>query len=512
MENTKAYAGNQAGLAESLPAHALYILAVIAYAVSLPPEVFAGDSKKVLLFLGFLGLWRYGWGLTHFVRGHIYMHLVYPRLRKKANEAAAGLPAPHAYLMVTSFRIDGETTRRVYDSVIRAALAAPGGATIVASIVEMGDQRLIKRRFEQIAGEDSGVRLIFVRIDGTGKRDALAYGFRAIAKCAPNENDVAAVIDGDSMVPENLVEKCAPFFSFDPKLGALTTDETCVVEGKEIFRQWYTMRFAQRQILMSSMGLSKRVLTLTGRMSMFRARIVCNPDFVAGIENDSIDHWRLGRIQFLTGDDKSSWFWLLKNGYRMYYVPDVNVLTVEQPPTDDFLESAAVLMTRWFGNMLRTNGRALALGPWRMGLFTWWSILDQRMSMWTSISGLIIAILSSLFLTPYAILGYVLWIAMSRYFLALLLWTVRGRMSVWVPFLLYFNQIFGSFIKIFVFFRLDKQKWTRQNTTNATRGIVPARARFMQASSAVAHSFYLTLLVVALAVMIGVIDLTKLFV
>ncbi|MGV6802541.1 MAG: glycosyltransferase [bacterium] len=508
MENTKAFAGNQKGLAESVPAHLVYILSVIAFASLLPKEIFAGDSGRVLLFLGFLGTWRYGWGLMHFVRAHIYIHRVYPKLRDAANKVAIKQTPPHAYLMVTSFRIDSDTTRRVYDSTIRAALRSPGGATIVASIVEMGDQRLIKKRFDQLAGENSSVRLIFVRIDGTGKRDALAYGFRAISKCAPAENDVAAVIDGDSMVPEDLVEKCSPFFSFDPKLGALTTDETCVVEGREIFRQWYSMRFAQRQILMSSMGLSKRVLTLTGRMSMFRARIVCNPDFIAGIENDYINHWRLGRIQFLTGDDKSSWFWLLKNGYRMYYVPDVNVLTVEQPPSDNFLESAAMLMTRWFGNMLRTNGRALQLGPWRMGLFTWWSILDQRMSMWTSVSSLIIAILSSLFLSPFALPAYLLWIAISRYLLGVLLWSVRGRMSVYVPFLLYFNQIFGSFIKIYIFFRLDKQKWTRQNTTNATRGIVPARARFMQASSLVVHSFYLLLLVSGLALLIGVIDLT----
>lgn len=509
MAHTAASTGKQHNLGVSLPAHMLYIMAVAAFALALPREVFAGDSGKVLLFIGFLGAWRYGWGLTHFIRAHIYMHLVYPRMRKKALAAAEQSYVPHAYLMVTSFRIDSETTRRVYEATMRAAVAAPGGATIVASIVEMGDQRLIKQLFERIVGENPNVSLIFTRIGGTGKRDALAYGFRAISKCNPAENDVAAVIDGDSMVPEDLVAKCYPFFTYDPQLGALTTDETCVVEGREVFREWYSMRFAQRQILMSSMGLSKRVLTLTGRMSMFRARIVCDPDFVAGIENDSIDHWRLGHIRFLTGDDKSSWFWLLKNGYRMYYVPDVNVLTVEQPPTDNFLESAGMLMTRWFGNMLRTNGRALALGPWKMGLFTWWAILDQRMSMWTSISGLIIATLSSLFITPYAILGYILWILLSRYLLSMLLWTVRGRLSVYVPFLLYFNQIFGSFIKIFVFFRLDRQKWTRQNTTNATRGIVSTRARFLQASSAVAHSFYLMLLITGLALMIGVIDLTK---
>ena len=30
--------------------------------------------------------------------------------------------------------------------------------------------------------------------------------------------------------------------------------------------------------------------------------------------------------------------------------------------------------------------------------------------------------------------------------------------------IIYFNQIFGSLVKIYVFFRLDRQSWTRQKT------------------------------------------------
>lgn len=32
------------------------------------------------------------------------------------------------------------------------------------------------------------------------------------------------------------------------------------------------------------------------------------------------------------------------------------------------------------------------------------------------------------------------------------------------PALLYYNQIVGALVKIYVFFRLDQQSWTRQNT------------------------------------------------
>jgi glycosyltransferase Alg8 len=220
---------------------------------------------------------------------------------------------------------------------------------------------------------------------------------------------------------------------------------------------------------MSSMGLSRRVLTLTGRMSMFRASLACDPSFIRQIELDWIDHWRLGRFKFLTGDDKSTWFWLLRHGHHMIYVHDVVVTTVEEPPTPRFIDSAAQLMTRWFGNMLRTNTRALALSPRRIGLFTWWSILDQRLSMWTSLAGLVMVLLVGLFVTPVAFLFYFVWILASRYVMTLMLLGARRRVSVLYPPLLYFNQIFGACIKTYVLFRLHRQKWTRQKTVLENR-------------------------------------------
>lgn len=453
---------------ESVPAHALFVLAVAAFATALPSQAYAIIDTRTGLVIGAIGVWRYGWGLLHFVRGIVYRARVFPRLERAAAAAAGGEAVP-AYLLVTSFRIPTETTIEVYRAAFRAALAAPGHATVVASIVDVSDLRIIKKLFRAMVEEGDDVDLVILRIDGSGKRDALAYGFRAIARLLPPPQALVAVIDGDSIVPDDLVSRCAPFFH-DPKVGALTTDETAEVRGSRTFRQWYALRFAQRQILMCSMGLSRRVLTLTGRMSMFRAAIVCDPDFVAQVELDYVDHPRIGRFRFLTGDDKSSWFWLLKNGYHMLYVPTVVVVTVEDPPSENFLESAAQLMVRWYGNMLRTNGRALALGPRRIGAFTWWAILDQRMSMWTCLVGLTAASLATLFISPFTIAVYAVWILSTRYVLTLLLLSVRPRVSVLMPPLIYFNQIYGSAMKIFVFFHMDKQKWTRQKTTLQTSG------------------------------------------
>lgn len=444
--------------------HILYLLALIAYGLAVPDHLWDPQAKDYLLILGILAVWRYSWAALNWVRFLIFKHYVFPKWRAEANHWGNDAMPSHMYLLVTSFRIGAETTRRVYTSVIREAMECGIPSTIIASIVERGDQALIKQLFE-IMDPPAHIKLIFVRIDGTGKRDALAVGFRAISRQMPADDSITAVIDGDSMLSPNLIRKTACFFKTMPDLGALTTDETCEVEGNWVFREWYNMRFAQRNVFMGSVSLSRRVLTLTGRMSMFRTAIITTPEFIERVELDWIDHWRLGRFKFLTGDDKSSWFHILQMGYPMIYVPDVTVETIETPPDPNFFKSSVVLMRRWFGNMLRTNSRAIMLGVKPMGWFTWIAVLDQRISMWTSLTGPVVSILATFTITPFALVYYVLWVMITRYIVTLSLLVSRKRVSAFYPFLLYYNQLVGSLIKTMVLFRLDKQRWTRQNTT-----------------------------------------------
>lgn len=152
-------------------------------------------------------------------------------------------------------------------------------------------------------------------------------------------------------------------------------------------------------------------------------------------------------------------------------------------------------MVRWFGNMLRTNGRALKLGPKKITWWTWWSIFDQRISMWTSLTGLVAAILASIFIEPTLILGYLYWVALTRLLQTIALLTVRQEVNWTYPFLLYYNQIYGSIVKTYIFFRLDRQKWTRQKTTN--KGVTSLfRQRYISASSFFVHSFAILALII----------------
>jgi glycosyltransferase Alg8 len=441
----------------------LYLWALMALADTLPPTAFTPGHKNFLLLIGTLGLWRYGLGIVHFIRAMLFLHVYFPRARAQADAlGAAGLPS-HAYFLVTSFRIDAETTADVYRAVIAEAIRCGRPATLVASIVELADERLIHALWQRL-DPPAHVALRIVRIPGTGKRDGLAHGFRVIAEDRPDRDAVVAVIDGDTIIRPGLIRATAPFFKVLPTIGGLTTNEFCDVERRPVMRDWHRMRFAQRHINMCSMALGKHVLTLTGRMSLFRAAVVVDPEFIDDVQNDYLDHWRLGSFKFLTGDDKSTWFSLVRHGWQTYYVPDVAIDTVEHPPSKSFLTASRMLMFRWYGNSLRQNYRAVKLGPHTLGWFTYYVLWDQRISMWTSLFGLTAALIASFKYGGLAILMYAVWVGLSRLYLTLMLTASGHRVSPLFPVLLYYNQIVGALIKIYVFFHLDQQSWTRQKT------------------------------------------------
>lgn len=486
-----------------LLSHGAY-LAIIVTLVTMIPRGFAdthAHAASVLFVLGFLGTWRYSWAVINFTRAAIYVRFVYPRrkARAKARFAAAGIPS-HAWFLVTTYMVDTPSTIACYRALFAAAAQARDGATIVVSVVDGADERLIQTMFDTSPHDLARVRLILDRIKSNGKRDALARALRIIARMAPTRHDIVIFVDGDTCVPEDVVEQSAPMFT-NPNLGALTTDEGVIIERKNLFRDWFILRFNQRQVMMCSMGLANHVLTLTGRMSVFRADLAINPEFISGIGDDYLDHWRLGRVTFLTGDDKSTWFWLLKNGYEMAYLPDVRSWSMETQPRPGFFDSSKVLMVRWFGNMMRTNGRALKLSPGLIGGFTWYSILDQRISMWTTLVGPISVILAALFQTASIIPIYIAWVMVTRYLFCAVISLFRGQwFPVSHPLILYFGQIAGAAVKTFVLFRLDRQKWTRQGAGGGAGGPSLA-ARVMAMESTLHHALALTWLTIAVIVL-----------
>lgn len=483
----------------SVLTHAAYFAVVILLASTVPTGYLGSleGAANSILIVGTLGAWRYSWATLNFVRAMIFRRWIYPRrkagaIRKFHDDGRRS----HAYFLVTSYMVDTDTTVRVYRAAFEAAARARDGATIVSSVVDGADERLIRAVFDTMPMDMCSVKLVIDRIPANGKRDALARTLRVIGGFAPSERDILVFADGDTMIPADIAEQSAPWF-VDPKVGALTTDEGVVIEKKNLFRDWFILRFNQRQVMMCSMGLSKRVLTLTGRMSVFRASLATDPGFISQVRDDYLDHWRLGRVKFLTGDDKSTWFWLLKNGFQMLYLPDVRSWSMETQPRPGFLDSSQVLMTRWFGNMMRTNGRALKESPRKIGFFTWWSVLDQRVSMWTTLVGPITVLLAALLHDVAVIPLYIAWVMTTRYLFCVILSLFRGA---WFPIthppILYFSQVFGAAVKTFIFYRLDKQKWTRQSAAEAAA--VPLGQKVRARESAVHHVLAITWLTLAI--------------
>ena len=186
MASTTASAGNPL---ESGWAHAAYVLGVAAFALALPTDAFPVGAvpiprasrldRRLAIRLGHPPLRP----LDRLSQGRLSA----PARRAAEAVYAEGVEPPRAFLLVTSFRIDARTTVRVYRAAIDAAQSAPGPAVIVASIVEMADQRLIKALFDQMRARGAS-RSSWSSCASPAPASAmrLPHGFRAIARRNPD--------------------------------------------------------------------------------------------------------------------------------------------------------------------------------------------------------------------------------------------------------------------------------------------------------------------------------------
>ncbi|WP_447528747.1 glycosyltransferase [Vreelandella sp. TE19] len=441
----------------------LFGLALLVFAISqLPADVLSPESESFFFIIGAIAIWRYSWWAVQAVRSLLYNRVVFPSLRAEADEAGRHDKPSELYVLCTSYRIDERVNFQVYDALIREAHQYGVPTTIFASVSDRTDVDIITHVLEDNDWpQNVNVRYMFQK--GDGKRSAMAEVLRAISRSMPTPGSLLISMDGDILIEPDTLSRTVSFFLAQDDLGALTTNNRAQVTGDDVTREWYDLRYAQRHLMMSSMSISRRLLVLTGRYSVFRTDLAIQPDFIELIENDHVDHWRFGSFKFLSGDDKSSWYWLLKNGWSMVYVPDVFVTGFEELPNRHrFFASSTDLMRRWFGNMLRISNRAIALGPRPMGMFPWWSLVDQRISMWTTLVGPTVVILVTLFIRPSFFFTYVLWIMFTRGIAVSILAWQRGRFSwLWIP-LIYYNQVWGAILKTYVSFRFNRQQWSRQ--------------------------------------------------
>jgi glycosyltransferase Alg8 len=480
---------------------ALYVLALTALAAQAPVAVWRPDTAQFVLVLCLVGAWHYGWEAAHLVRALIYRHRVFPEWRRAAEKIGARGLASEVYVVITTYRNRSETTARVYQAAIAEAARYGRPVTLVAALVELGDQRLVKRLF-QLAQPPLPVRLTFVRRPAIGRRHALATALRAIGRARPAADAAVVVLDGDTLMGPGCLARCLPFLKWRPDADGITTAEAVLVEGGAVLRAWLDLRSAARHQLMSSLGLARRPLAVAGRMAIYRAEVATDQDFIAAIECDELEHWRFGRIRFASGTDQSIWLWLLRGRRAMLYLPDVRVIAIGKPASGRLLPAVARAMRRRFGDRLRTNARALALGPRRLGWFAWWCAVDQRVSMWSVLGGPVAALLFGLGKSLVFLYAYLLWIGATALVQALLLLTARSRISGLHPLLILFGRIYGAVLKIFVLFRLEREAWRLWDPAAE-----PWRARLAVVGSMYLHLLALGALVAAVALVTNLVSL-----
>ena len=437
----------------------------------LPGYAWMWKAHGIIASIVIIGFWRYSWYGLNLSQYLIYKHKKYPFL-KKITFKNPKFPK-RVFFLIPSYKEDYKISRLTFKYLIKESYKTPSQVYFYVSVATKEETEIIKR-FISMFDTQKRIKVVFL-YQSQGKRVALAHGLRAIARefykptswHTDAKNDVIILMDGDSVVGKNALVKFLPFFKKFPKVGAVTTDEFVYYygEGTKYLSMWYSMKFVKRHIMMSSHSIHNKVLTLTGRFSAFRAEILLKEDFINHVANDYISNWLFGKFRFLMGDDKSTWFNLLKDGWDMLYLPDVLVFALENR-NGPFFKVTSSLAFRWNGNMLRNNNRALKLGPKKIGsFFIWMAILDQRISMFTAIFGPVGATLLSIFYTPFFWLFYIAWALIIKLIQFIPLIKENFTPKILHMLIIFYDQWIGSFIKIYASFNLAKQKWSKGKTT-----------------------------------------------
>lgn len=445
----------------------LYVAVCAVLLFSTPNVLWHPETRDISLALGGIAIWRFGWWFNHGMRAVIYSRAHYPRLRRLADDAwARGDRPKHVHVMMTTYKEKTDVTLLVMESIVREFRATGLSATIWLGSGDDSDEITIANYLDEHAS-DLDMELVVARQWKGGKRYAIGAALRAMRLSGTvNGDDAVVFMDGDSIWAPGILQKCASLFFVDRDLQALTTDEEVIVHGPRWQEIWLRMRFAQRRIAMQSHALAGKVLTLTGRLSLFRAHHVIEPAFIRQVEEDYLDHWLWGRFRFLSGDDKSTWYYMLTQGAKMMYVPDALAITIEHVEGDG-RERMVQNLRRWSGNMLRNGARCIALGPRKVGFFIWWCVVDQRLAMWTTVISPLLAVLTAVYVSVWLLPGYLLLIAATRLIQSFWLWCYTRDVHLSFPLLIFVNQLVNASVKVYSLFRLSKQRWANRGNQSA---------------------------------------------
>ena len=458
--------------------------------------------------------WRWGWALLHWIRAALYRYWKYPLLQEQAAQAVAKRGhIPEVSILLVTYKERPEVTRAVILSVVAEMGRLPPLAKrplfVAVTGTDADDEAILAAFGEGVASHPPEFAPEIVLMRGAdGKRDALAKGLEFIRDRHPDPEGIFVMMDGDTRLDPGALTRALPLFRITPDVYAATTNEHAHVQGPSWFSEWIHMRHGQRHLYYNSISLSDRLLCLTGRYSIFRAATL-DDGFIEIVRNDNVKHWLWGRYQLLSGDDKSTWFYLLSQGKRLLYVPDVSVVTYEFVLKEPLIRAYHNLR-RWGGNMVRNSERAISVGPTKLGFFCWWCLIDQRVSIWTVLIGPTAALYMA-FGRDRAdlVAAYFLWVLCSRSVRALPSWKHGRRISFfYAPLAVLFDWA-GALVKIWVMFFPARQFWLNRGARelDSTKGRLRMRDR--QLVSATILAMVMTGYAIAVGQLVGSVPLLR---
>ena len=430
------------------------------------------EFAALALGLGIIGFWRHGWGMVNFLRAIYFRH----ETLRGDRPLARGFY--NLSILLPVYSQSDEMLRAVAASIVESVRSVPGRVLVVCAYRSEDQKALLSGAIE---GE-CDVVMQFVRQIGMGKREAMADALNLMKASFPDgEGNFTLLMDGDTILTPDAIRRSIGEMQVDPKTGAVCVNEVPLVEGEILFTAWRWLRSVQRNQIMSSFALSRRVLVLTGRFSMYRSEILLQTDVINRIRKDFLVRKDL-YISLLTGDDKTTWLEVLRRGYDIRYLPDAFIYPVEQQDSEkSFVKETIALTTRYSGNMARAN---LHIDAWRGAkgkLHFQYGLLDQRISMWTSLLTPLVLLLSLFFDSFDVFILFLTYALLIKNLQALALAASGRAYDPYFPYLIFYNQVMSSAVKIFAFAYLHRQKWNNQNIASVSDD----RAREMDRESCI---------------------------
>ena len=146
----------------------------------------------------------------------------------------------------------------------------------------------------------------------------------------------------------------------------------------------------------------------------------------------------------------------------MLYVPDARGYTIE------IIEGSAKKrmvenLRRWSGNMLRNGQRAIALGPAPHAVV---HLVVLRRPAPRDVDDAVLADAGDRRARSSSerrfLISYFVYIAITRGLLAMILFTYAHRVDLNFIWALYVNQLVNAVVKVYMLWRLAKQKWANR--------------------------------------------------